>query len=122
MMFDTSIIIDVLRNLNKNPDIQNIPRGSISVITVMEILRGEPEEKRRKIYEFLITAYRILPIDENVIFEYARLYSELKRKGKLMGDLDLIIAATAKAYNEKLRTKDKDFLNLSGLVDVEIAP
>lgn len=83
----------------------------------MEILRGEPEEKRRKIYEFLITAYRILPIDKNIIFEYAGLYSELKRK--LIGDLDLIIAATAKAST---RTKDRDFSNLSGLVDVEIVP
>jgi len=48
------------------------------------------------------------------------LYYELKGKGKLIADLDLIIASTAKAYNEKLVTKDKDFLAVKDYVDVEL--
>lgn len=88
----------------------------------MEVLRGLPEKRREETYKLLKDNYHILPVNENVALEYSKLYYELKTKGILIEDLDLIIAATAKAYNEKLITKDKDFLRLKGLVDVEIIP
>ncbi|QGR18510.1 PIN domain-containing protein [Sulfurisphaera ohwakuensis] len=60
------------------------------------------------------------PLDENVAFEYANIYYELKNKGKLISDLDLIIASTAKACHEKLITKDRDFLLVKDYIHVEI--
>jgi len=54
----------------------------------------------------------VLSIDNSVILEYCNLYDELKEKGQLIPDEDLIIAATAREHDLELVTKDKDFLRL----------
>ena len=112
MIIDTSVLIDILRGKLK-------PIGdAISIISVMEVLRALDGEKRVKVFEELKNTYTIYPIDEKVALEYAELYSELKKKGRLVSDLDLLIASTAKAYNEKVLTKDKDFLNLKEYIEI----
>jgi len=64
--------------------------------------------------------FTVYPIDEKVAVEYAELYYQLREKGRLIADLDLIIASTAKAHDEKLLTRDKDFLAVKEYVNVEI--
>ncbi|MEJ2771691.1 type II toxin-antitoxin system VapC family toxin [Stygiolobus sp. CP8521M] len=113
-LIDTSVLIDFLRGRIANLG------DSISVISLMEVLRVLDKEKRSEALKELEEVYIIYPIDERVAIEYAELYYELKGKGKLIADLDLIIASTAKAYNEKLVTKDKDFLAVKDYVDVEL--
>nr|WP_246263957.1 type II toxin-antitoxin system VapC family toxin [Metallosphaera tengchongensis] len=93
---------------------------SLSVISMIEIGRALDDEKRMKTFEKLKEMYTVYPIDENVALEYCWLYYELKKKGQLMSDLDLIIASTVKAYDQKLVTKDKDFLKVGSYIDVEI--
>jgi len=43
------------------------------------------------------------------------MYDSLKKNGKLIPDADLLIAATAKANNMILKTKDFDFNRLRDL-------
>ncbi|MGC9105893.1 MAG: type II toxin-antitoxin system VapC family toxin [Thermoprotei archaeon] len=113
-LIDTSVLIDFLRG-----KVENLG-DSISVISLMEVLRVLNKEKRLKVLKELEEIYAVYPIDEKVALEYAELYYELRNKGKLIADLDLIIASTAKVYNEKLITRDKDFLAVKDYVDVEV--
>jgi predicted nucleic acid-binding protein len=112
-LIDTSVLIEVLRGRITNVG------DALSIISVMEVARVLDKAKRLRVLRELKDAYTIYPLDERVAMEYCELYYELRR-GRLIPDLDLIIASTAKAYGEKLITRDKDFLLLSNYVEVEL--
>ncbi len=118
MLFDTSILIDFLRKgVLNNLEIS----GSISVVTLIEILRGiQSEGKRRKVKHILEKVFHVYDIDNRVVLEYCNLYTILRQRGRVLSDNDLIIAATARAHGEVLVTKDKAFniLNELNLLDV----
>jgi len=86
--------------------------GCISVITLIEILRGVHEGKRLETKNALEEAFNMIQIDNEIVLEYCRLYEELKSRGLSMGDADLLIAATAKANKLTLKTMDKSFEKL----------
>jgi tRNA(fMet)-specific endonuclease VapC len=104
-LVDTSVLVDWLRK-------GVTATGSISVITLIEFLRGVDEGKRLETKTALEEAFNIVPIDNEVILEYCRLYEGLRKKGLSMEDADLLIAATAKANQLNLKTLDKDFEKL----------
>ncbi|BEP17307.1 type II toxin-antitoxin system VapC family toxin [Pyrofollis japonicus] len=107
-LLDTSVLID---NVRKGV----FEEGAISVITLIEFLRGVDPRKRQRVKELLENSYIVLGIDNKVILEYCRLYDELRKRGNLLPDADLLIAATAIANNALLVTMDKDFLRLRDL-------
>ena len=95
--------------------------GYISVITLIEILRGVHEGKRLETKNALEEAFNMIQIDNEIVLEYCRLYEELKSRGLSMGDADLLIAATAKANKLTLKTMDKSFEKLREHdIDIEI--
>ncbi len=104
-LLDKSILIDYIRR-------GEYEEGAISIITLLEVLRGVRKEKRIKIKELLEEIYETLHIDNNVLLKYCELYDVLKSRGLLIPDADLFIAATAIANNLILVTKDRDFLRL----------
>ena len=58
----------------------------------------------------------ILPVDSAVADTYARLRTECERNGKSVADMDLLIAATAKAHNLIVATLNvRDFGKIPGL-------
>ena len=101
-LIDTSVLIDNIRN-------DSYEKGSISIITLIEVLRGISPRKRIRVKQLLEKSFDILNIDNKVILKYCDLYTLLKRKGQLIPDADLLIAATAIVNNLVLVTKDKDF-------------
>jgi len=105
MLFDTSIIIEMLRKNIYKP-------GAISIISLIEILRGVAKQKREAVKEVLENAFEIIAIDNDIILTYCDLYNHLKDKGELLSDADLLIAASAIAKRQKLITKDTDFRRL----------
>ncbi len=107
-LIDTSVLID---NLRKGI----YEEGAISVITLIEILRGTSSRKRNKVKQLLEKSFNILNINNKVILKYCDLYALLKQKGLLISDANLLIAATAIANNHVLVTKDKDFERLRKL-------
>lgn len=108
VLFDTSVVIKMLRE-------RRFEVGAVSVITLIEILRGVPSNKRSIVKDLLEKAFNIISIDNEVILEYCRLYDELKKRGVLIPDADLLIAACASAHNLKIKTMDKDFERLRDL-------
>jgi len=104
-LIDTSVLVDNLRR-------GVFEEGALSLITLIEVLRGVPEGKREGVKSLLEDSYGILGLDNEVILEYCRLYSELRRKGELIPDADLLVAATAMAHDLTLVTKDSHFRRL----------
>ncbi|MGD6807420.1 MAG: type II toxin-antitoxin system VapC family toxin [Candidatus Bathyarchaeia archaeon] len=104
-LLDTGVVIDNIARDNYSPAI-------ISAITLMEVLRGFEDKKRLQISELLSESFSILNLDNNVIEAYCRIYRRLKQEGNLLPDADLIIAATAIAYNLTLETNDTHFQRL----------
>ncbi|EHP69000.1 putative nucleic acid-binding protein, contains PIN domain [Metallosphaera yellowstonensis MK1] len=113
-LIDTSILIDFLKGRIKYLG------DSISIISLMEVGRVIENKRRLEVLKTLEDMFTVYPIDEKVAVEYAELYYQLREKGRLIADLDLIIASTAKAHDEKLLTRDKDFLAVKEYVNVEI--
>ena len=66
--------------------------------------------------EYLFNTLTCLPFDDLAARIYGEIRSELSNKGTLIGPNDLIIAATALAYNTTLVTRNtKEFLRVSNL-------
>ncbi len=89
--------------------------GVISPLTLIEILRGIDAKKRAKVKHLLEESFAVLNIDNKIIETYCDLYCKLKKGGTLLPDADLLIAATAIAYNLTLETKDEHFQRLTTL-------
>ncbi|RLE49688.1 MAG: type II toxin-antitoxin system VapC family toxin [Candidatus Methanomethylicota archaeon] len=107
-LFDTSALIDMIRE-------GRYETGYLSVITVIEFLRGVSEDKRDEVKKFLEESFKVLSIDNEVVKAYCKLYENLKSTGKPMPDADLLIASTAIAYELTLKTKNKHFTLLESL-------
>jgi len=115
LIFDTSALIQSIRRGS------GFQEGSISVITLIEVLRGiEDEQKREKTMALIEDAFNILDVNEDVAQSYVKLYFELKKKGELASDADELIAATAHSKGEALLTADRDFLKFEPLIKVNL--
>jgi predicted nucleic acid-binding protein len=86
--------------------------GAISIITLIEVLRGIKTEKRTEVKKLLEKSFNVLNINNTVVETYCGLYETLKKEGKLIPDADILIAATSIAYGLKLKTKDQHFKRL----------
>lgn len=98
ILLDTDALIEALR-LGVEPG-----DWAISVITLIEFLRGLKPEKVKPVKEALERAFTVLPLSNSVIEKYCQLYSSLKRRGQPLPDADLLIAATAITFNAPLAT------------------
>lgn len=101
-LLDTNILVE---NIKKGV----FEAGSISIITLIEVLRGLKSEKRVRTKKLLEESFEVLSLSNEVILKYCELYDGLKQKGMLISEADLLIAATAIVNGKTLVTKDKDF-------------
>jgi predicted nucleic acid-binding protein len=107
-LLDTDILIEMLRERKHEV-------GAISIITLIEVLRGLEAKKRAKVKELLEESFNLLNLDNEVIETYCSLYHQLKEEGILVPDADLLIAATAMSHHIALKTKDEHFERLRHL-------
>jgi len=107
-ILDTDIIVELLRERRHEV-------GAISIVTLIELLRGIETIKRVKVKELLEESFTIISLDNKIIEAYCNLYQKLKEKGTTIPDADLLIAATVISRNMNLRTRDKHFERLRDL-------
>ncbi|MBI3270485.1 MAG: type II toxin-antitoxin system VapC family toxin [Planctomycetes bacterium] len=79
-------------------------------------IRGlvRPEEHRRGLDKFLAHA-RIWPLDRMTAAMYGALYQDLRRRGRALSQVDLMIAALAHQMDLTVLSSDRDFAAVSGL-------
>jgi len=75
-------------------------RFTISIITRYEILRGlkaKGAQQQASRFEDCCAKNRVLPITDDVVLRAADIYADLYKRGGLIGDADILIAASALA-------------------------
>jgi predicted nucleic acid-binding protein len=101
-LVDADWLIDALAG--RRSEVQTLDRLSedglaVSIIAVAEIYEGafgtsNPDATLASYREFL-SEYAILPVTDPIVERFARMRSDLRRLGRLIADMDLLIAATA---------------------------
>ena len=99
---DTNILIAFLRGeedvvAKVEAYLEEFDMLSFSIITYYEILRGLKyvgNEKKLIDFEELMDKSEIITLDREIIDKASEIYAELKRRGELIEDADILIAAS----------------------------
>ena len=105
VVLDTDILSAVMK---KNPVV--IPKArsylaehgqfTLSILTRYEILRGlkaKGAAKQAIAFDRFCATNVVLPLTDEVVVKAAEIYAELSGRGALIGDADILIAASAPA-------------------------
>ena len=110
-LVDTDVLIDFLNGRKTAIDVIksfDISTFAISIITLAEVLEGLVDDppKFTSVKKGLST-FTNFSINEDIaeVFAYQRF--KLRKRGTLIDNMDLLIAATALVYNLTLITKNK---------------
>ncbi len=110
----TSEAIERIRSLEESGD-----RISTTVITAYELLKGAYLSSRAQ--ENLtrvrgsISSLRILDLSFVACEEASKIYEDLSKRGKMIGEFDVLIAAIARTYDEPLVSRDAHFGLIRGI-------
>lgn len=123
-LLDTNICIYIIK---KKPEkvihqFSKVKVGEIAIssITIAELFYGavkssKPDENIIALQEFLLPLKRI-DFSSDDALTYGKIRTELERKGKLIGSMDLLIAAIAVSRNLILITNNaKEFSRVSDI-------
>jgi tRNA(fMet)-specific endonuclease VapC len=121
-MLDTNMVSHFVRQ--NAMVIQRIVATPIDMLCISSITEGEllfglahrPVQARLKTsISEMLARLDILPWDSSVAPFYADLRAKLHKTGRLLGSLDMLIAAHALSLNATLVTNDRDFDRVVGL-------
>ncbi len=114
-LIDTDWVIDhfnkVERVTRKLEEL--VPKGlALSVISLAELYEGvyysrNPEESQKVLKDFLASDLLILGLDEEICKVFGKERGKLRRKGRIIGDFDLLIASTCVYYDLILLTNNR---------------
>jgi len=101
---------------------------ALSAVTASELLYGlhrartiGQRERRNDYVETILAQITVLAFDLTVARVHSAVSSELDRTGRQVGAHDLMIAATAMAYNYRVATRDlRSFPKIPGLETLRI--
>lgn len=121
-MLDTNTVSYLIKS---HPEVmQRVASQPMQTLCISSITEGElqfglakrPEATRLRhlIHEFLLRV-DVLPWDSLVAKQYGTLRAHSEKNGKILSDLDLLIATHAVAVNAVLVTNDKSFTQLKSL-------
>ena len=74
----------------------------------------KPEENRRRLAQ-LLRHVRLWPLDANTARLYGAVYIELRRLGRVLSQVDMVLAALARQHKLTVLTTDRDFEALTDL-------
>ncbi len=124
-LLDTDIFSEILKGVNRNVIVQATTyraifrRYTISIITVMEIVKGFHKVNRQEpMQKFLdgLSNIDVLTLDVQSAIIAGRIYGDLERTGQPIGRADPLIAAIAIQNNLGLVTGNQDhYQRIQGL-------
>ena len=121
ILLDTDVAIEYLKNNHLLVSkVTSLPEKYLSVISIAELYYGafysptfvKPIEGLKA---FLLGVH-ILTLDYKSCIYFGKIKSELRKKGKIIGDFDITIASIAMAHRFVLWTNNtKHYKNITGL-------
>ena len=112
-LLDTDIFPDVLKGIDPRVAkkattyLRAFGRYTISVLTVMEVVKGLHKQRRaKKLKQFLahISGADVLPFEQDSTELAGRVFADLERTGQPIGRIDPMIAAIALQHDLTLVT------------------
>ncbi len=123
-MLDTNICIEIIRGrgVNALKRLMKCSTGEVglSVITFSELEHGvwkstSPQRNQQALYCFC-APLELLPFDCSAASAYGQLRASLEKAGKIIGPMDMLIAAHALASGSTLVTNnEREFRRVAGL-------
>lgn len=123
-LLDTNICIYLIKQKSENLinkikefDIEEL---CISTITIAELEYGiqkssYPERNRLALIEFLVP-FKILDFNQEATLDYGEIRADLEKEGRIIGPMDLLIAAHARSNDLIVVTNnEKEFNRVKGL-------
>ena len=123
VVLDTSVCVEILRGnpraiatlATRSPD-----DVALSSMTCAELrygaLRARLRQRALSRLESFISAFEILPFDEQAAIHHAEVREALASRGLTIGERDLVIAATALAHGAAVATGNlREFARVPGL-------
>lgn len=113
VLVDTDILSEILKQRDDNVlraarvYLDRWQRFTFSVLTRYEILRGlraKGAVRQELAFDALCRLSQVLPLTDPIVVRAAAIYADLQLRGKLIGDADILIAATALEYGLTLAT------------------
>ncbi|WP_288788850.1 type II toxin-antitoxin system VapC family toxin [uncultured Enterobacter sp.] len=114
-MLDTNIVSHLVR---QHPEVVNRysqitpEKMCISSVTEAELLYGVAKKQNNKLHETIMEILKTITIcawDSEAAATYGELRAAMEKKGKVMGDLDQLIAAHAISRGTTIVTNDHAF-------------
>ena len=114
-MLDTNIVSHLVR---QHPEVVNRysqitpEKMCISSVTEAELLYGVAKKQNNKLHETIMEFLKTITIcawDSEAAATYGELRAAMEKKGKVMGDLDQLIAAHAISRGTMIVTNDRAF-------------
>lgn len=109
---DTDVVIDFFSGAEPVAStIANLIQGdrlALTSVTVFELYAGITGKKRLKQIEDLVSVTPVFPLGRSDAEVAARIYNELKKGGKLIGNQDILIAGICIAHDIALFSKNTD--------------
>jgi tRNA(fMet)-specific endonuclease VapC len=121
---DTDIITAFLKNDNKVVEkvsiyLESFEKLNINIIAYYEILRGLKDlgnKNKLKKFEEFISENKMISLGKEAAEKASDIYASLKKKGSLIQDADILIAAIAMTEDLVLVTNNtKHFNRINGL-------
>jgi len=114
-LLDTNLCIEVLRHhpLAIKKKLQAVKQVGVSVMVYGELRYGiamshvKVQATRQTQLEQFLTLVEVYPWDERAAEHYATIRAYLHKKGILIGNMDLLIAAHARSLNATLVTNNR---------------
>ena len=92
---------------------------TFSLVTRYEILRGLKVKQaavQMAAFDQFCAVNKVLPLTDRIVVRAAEIYADLHRRGAMIGDADILIAATAQEHSLVLVTNNtRHFSNVTGL-------
>ena len=120
-LLDTDVVIDHFRG-KRFLDLKFIQAGSISIITLAELLYGvykshNPKKSLETLQKNILTLQlNVENLNDQAVDEFGQIKAGLEMVGNRLDDFDLLIAATASVTNCILVTRNlRHFERIKGL-------
>ncbi len=74
----------------------------------------DPSAYRRRLHQ-LLGKVRLWPMDQQIAQAYGQVYLDLKSQGRVLSQVDMMLAAVARSMDLTVLTCDRDFEALKGI-------
>ena len=117
ILLDSSAVIELSAGTDKGMRCKTLleqDAAAVSSLVVHEVLLGT-NEYNHDFFDNFFKSVHVLSFDYASAFKSVEIEKQLRKKGKLIGKLDILIASTSLVYDIPLVSCDNDYKNIEGL-------